>query len=115
MYLFRQTTKPHEFTYNHFLMSDHNQPSNLTQNNYSAEEISSALCLFLQQNILAPDVEVTPDTELSIIGVDSFSLMEVILFIERRFGLILPPESLTPGNTESVSNLTLCCINSMTS
>lgn len=96
-------------------MSDHNQPSDLTQNNYSAEEISSALCSFLQQNILAPDVEVTPDTELAIIGVDSFSLMEIILFIERHFGLILPPESLTPENTASVSNLSLCCVNSMTS
>ncbi len=96
-------------------MSDHNQPSHLTQNNYSAEEISCALCLFLQENILAPDVEVTPDTELAIIGVDSFSLMEIILFIERRFGLILPPESLTPENTTSVLNLSLCCVNSMTS
>jgi len=96
-------------------MSDHNQPSDSTQINYSVEEISSTLCSFLQENILAPDVEVTPDTELSIIGVDSFSLMEIILFIERRFGLILPPESLTPENTSSVSNLSLCCINSMTS
>ena len=96
-------------------MSDRNQPSDSTHNNYSVEEISSALCLFLQENILAPDVVVTPDSELAIIGVDSFSLMEIILFIERRFGIILPPESLTPENTASVSNLTLCCINSMTS
>ena len=93
-------------------MSERNQPTDSTHNNYSAEEISSALCSFIQQNILAPDVEVTSDTELAIIGVDSFSLMEIILFIERRFGLILPPESLTPENTASVSNLSLCCVNS---
>ncbi len=76
----------------------------------SADEISSALCIFLQENILAPDVAVTSETELAIIGVDSFSLMEVILFIERRFGLVLPPESLTPQNTATVSNLSLCCV-----
>ena len=105
--------KFYEFTYIYFLMSDPNPAFDPIHNNYSAEEISSALCSFLQQNILAPDVQVTPDTELALIGVDSFSLMEIILFIERRFGLILPPESLTPQNTSSVSNLSLCCVNSM--
>ncbi len=94
-------------------MTEHHHSSDLTQNKYSVDEISSALCSFLQQNILAKDVEVSPDTELAILGVDSFSLMEIILFIERRFGLILPPESLTPENTTSVSNLSLCCVNSI--
>ena len=96
-------------------MSLQNPFSNSRGGNVSVEDISSALCVFLQKNILASDVEVTPETELAVIGVDSFSLMELILFIERRFGLVLPLESLTPQNTATVSNLSLCCVNSMAS
>ncbi|MEE9339967.1 MAG: acyl carrier protein [Methylococcaceae bacterium] len=78
--------------------------------NYSLENISSQLCDFLQKNILAPEVEVTAETELTTIGVDSFSLMELVLFIERRFGLILPPDSLTAENISSVKTLSNYCM-----
>jgi acyl carrier protein len=47
---------------------------------------------------------------LSSIGVDSFSLMEMILFIERRFNLVLPAESLTPENLASVKSLSHHCV-----
>ena len=75
----------------------------------SAEDIATQLCDFLRDNILAPSVAVSPNTDLSSIGVDSFSLMEVVLFIERRFGLVLPAESLTPQNMVSVSVLSHYC------
>ncbi len=78
--------------------------------NYNFEEISSELCDFLQKNILAPEVALSPETELTTIGVDSFSLMELILFIERRFGLVLPPESLTAENIASVETLSNYCL-----
>ena len=76
---------------------------------YQTEEIAIQLCVFLRDNVLAADVEVLPDTELSVIGVDSFSLMEMILFIERCYGLVLPPESLTPENIASVNTLSSYC------
>jgi len=75
----------------------------------SLEEIASQLCVFLRENILASDIAVTPDTELSHIGVDSFSLMELVLFIERRFGLELPAEALVPENIASVRSLSAYC------
>ncbi len=75
----------------------------------STESIAEVLCGFLQENILAPEITVTTDTDLSSIGVDSFSLMEIILFIERRFNLVIAPESLTPENIASVNTLSLCC------
>ncbi len=77
---------------------------------YSVEDISSQLCDFLHKNILAPEIDVSPETELTSIGVDSFSLMELVLFIERRFGLILPPESLTAENIASVKTLSSYCM-----
>ena len=75
----------------------------------NTESIADALCGFLQENILASDVIVTADTNLSHIGVDSFSLMELILFIERRFDLVIAPESLTPENIANVNALSRCC------
>lgn len=77
---------------------------------FSAEEIANQLCVFLRENILAPQIEVTSDTALSEIGVDSFSLMELVLFIERQFGLELPAEALTPENIASVGTLSSYCV-----
>ncbi len=70
--------------------------------------ISEELCRFLQSNILAPGVGVQPDTVLTNIGVDSFSVIEIILFIERRFGVILPDEYLVPENLKTVEALARC-------
>ncbi len=75
----------------------------------SKEEIVNQLCCFLSDNVLAPSIDLSPDTHLTSIGVDSFSLMEMILFIERRFGLVLPAESLTPDNIASVNALSQHC------
>jgi acyl carrier protein len=81
----------------------------------SAEEIAGQLCVFLRENVLAPNIEVTVDTELTDIGVDSFSLMELVLFIERQFGLELPAESLSPENIASVATLSAYCVKSLNS
>ena len=74
------------------------------------DEISAQLATFLHDNIVAPDVTVTPTTELSMIGIDSFSLMELVLFIERRYELVLPPETLTPENIATVEALSQLCM-----
>lgn len=74
-----------------------------------AEEIAVQLCAFLQENIVAVGVVISPTTDLSGIGVDSYALMELILYIERRYGLVLPPESLTPENIATVDTLSKYC------
>lgn len=79
-------------------------------NSDSIELIAAELCDFLRANVLAGDIAVTPETALSEIGVDSFSLMELVLFIERRFGLELPAEALIPENIASVSTLSAYCV-----
>ncbi|MCF6202132.1 MAG: phosphopantetheine-binding protein [Methylococcaceae bacterium] len=76
---------------------------------YSVEDIATRLCSYLNENILAGDVDVNMETELVKIGIDSFSLMEMILFIERSFGLVLPAESLTPENIASIGSISTYC------
>jgi len=80
-----------------------------------AEEIAAELCGFLREQILAPGVPVTPETDLSGIGIDSFALMELILFVERRYGLTLPPEALIPENLASIAALSRYCVNCLQS
>lgn len=75
--------------------------------------ISSELCQFISSNILAPEVKVNNETILSHIGVDSFSIIEIILFIERKFGVIIPDELLIPENLKSVSALANCVLNQL--
>jgi len=66
------------------------------------------LCEFISSTILAGEVSVLPENILSDIGVDSFSIIEIILFIERKFGITIPHESLTPENFISVNALIEC-------
>lgn len=72
------------------------------------EAAKKDLCNYIAENILAGEVAVEPDTVLSDIGVDSFSIIEIILFIERQFGVSIPHESLTPENFVSVNALIEC-------
>jgi len=72
--------------------------------------ICSELCQFISTNILAPGVEVNEDTILTHIGIDSFSVIEIILFIERKFGVVIPDEYLVPENLKSVSALAGCTL-----
>jgi len=72
------------------------------------ENVKLELCSFISKNILDGELEVLPDTILSDIGVDSFSIIEIILFIERKFGVAIPHESLTPENFISVNALVAC-------
>jgi len=77
----------------------------------SSPELSSIcheLCTFLAENILDEGVAVDSTTPLSNIGVDSFSLIEVILFIERKYGVVLPEDTLTPDNLANVQTLASC-------
>lgn len=73
--------------------------------NIDVGTISNELMKFVQANILAEDVVITPQTVLSEIGIDSYSIVEIILFIERKYGLVIPDEMLVPENFRTISVL----------
>ena len=72
------------------------------------EDIVAKLVIFLKEQVLAEGVEVTAATGLADIGVDSFSLMEILLYLERAYGLVFPLEVLTPENIATVQSLAEC-------
>lgn len=52
------------------------------------------------------DMEVTPDTKLISSGiVDSFSMVSLKVFLEKKFNIKLPDEKATPEAFDSVNNI----------
>lgn len=77
------------------------------------QEVERALEEFVHGNVLANGVQIKPETLLRDIGVDSYSVIEMVLFIERRFGVVLPEEQLVPENLKSVRALAACTVKMM--
>lgn len=76
----------------------------------NAANVADELCRFLSSEVLQGEASVEVDAELTALGVDSFSLMELVLFVERRFGVVLPMERLTPETTRTVRALSACVV-----
>jgi acyl carrier protein len=60
---------------------------------------------YIENNILAETVHIDADTNLKQAGIDSFSTVEIILFIERKFGVSIPDEKLIPDNFKTLQAL----------
>ncbi len=67
--------------------------------------IISEIKKYIENNILAGGVQIDADTNLKQAGIDSFSTVEIILFIERKFGVSLPDEKLIPENFITIQAL----------
>jgi D-alanine--poly(phosphoribitol) ligase subunit 2 len=67
-----------------------------------AREIEAELLAFLQREVFAPEVVVTPETDLVAAGFDSMSLVRLLLFVETTWGLWVPEKEI---NGSSLSNL----------
>lgn len=72
------------------------------------EAISAAILQFVKSNVVAPGIELNVETELAALGIDSFSLIEIVLFIERQFGVVLQEDVLIPENLKTISSIAAC-------
>ena len=64
--------------------------------------ICDRLIGFIKANLLAESVELKEDTSLTGLGLDSFSLIEILLFVERNMHTVVPIEALNREKTETV-------------
>ena len=78
------------------------------------DTICNELCAFVSSHILAEGIELDKSTALNTIGVDSFSLIEIVLFIERQYGIILKDETLIPENLKSIETIAGCTFQQLT-
>jgi len=60
---------------------------------------------YIEKNILDASVKIEADTDLKNAGIDSFSTVEIILFIERKYGVAIPDHKLVPENFKTLQSL----------
>jgi acyl carrier protein len=70
--------------------------------------IAARLCEFARTNFVAEGVEFDETSPLSQAGIDSFALVELVLFCERVLGVRVPDSHLTGDNLASMSALANC-------
>lgn len=71
----------------------------------SIEEVENSLIKFLENNILGEELTIDASSSLAQIGVDSYSIVEILLFIERKYGFVIPDEHLRPENFQNVNSI----------
>ena len=53
-----------------------------------------------------PDLQLENDTPLFESGIlDSLSLLKLVLFLERQFGVVVPAEELVPDNFKTIETI----------
>ncbi len=72
------------------------------------KKIAAELCQFARTNFVAEGVEFNENSPLSQAGIDSFALVELVLFCERVLGVRVPDSHLTGANLASMSSLANC-------
>lgn len=70
-----------------------------------AQEIETKLLDFLKREVFAPEVVVTPETDLVAEGFDSMSLVRLLLFIETDYGFWIPESEITGDALRNVRAL----------
>jgi len=70
-----------------------------------ADTIIAEIKYYTEKNILAGGVTIDAYSDLKQVGIDSFSTVEIILFIERKFGVSIPDEKLIPDNFKTLNAL----------
>ncbi len=71
----------------------------------AAAEIETKLIDFLKREVFAPDVAVTPETDLVAAGFDSMSLVRMLVFIETDYGFWIPESEITGDALQNVRTL----------
>ena len=70
--------------------------------------IAEQLCQFARANLVADGANINEHSPLAEAGIDSFSLVELLLYSERSFGIAVPESHLTHENLASLSSLAHC-------
>ena len=72
------------------------------------KKIAAQLCQFARTNFVAEGQEFDENSPLSQAGIDSFALVELLLFCERVLGVRVPDSHLTGANLTSMASLANC-------
>jgi acyl carrier protein len=86
----------------------HSSPSSTVTCRTDSAFIAEQLCQFARKNLVADGADFNEHSPLAAAGIDSFSLVELLLFSERTFGISVPASHLTHEHLASLSSLARC-------
>ncbi len=70
------------------------------------EAIESALCEMIAENLLETPPDFDAQSDLFAAGLDSMAIMQLLVMIEDRFGVAIPPEEMTTENFSTIKSIT---------
>ena len=70
--------------------------------------IAAQLCQFARTNFVAEGTNFDENSPLAQAGIDSFALVELLLYCERVIGVRVPDSHLTGNNLTSMATLANC-------
>ena len=73
----------------------------------SEKELINALLTYSKEQIFDESFEIMPDDLLSDTGIDSHNLLDLIIFIEREFNILISDTDLTSENLASISSIAI--------
>ena len=71
----------------------------------TAGDLARDLNSFVRKRILADEADFSMDTPLESVGIDSVSLLEILLYLERQFDIYIADEQLIPENIATINKL----------
>jgi methoxymalonate biosynthesis acyl carrier protein len=67
--------------------------------------VQARLLEFLRGGIFSAEIRVTEETDLIAVGFDSLSLVSLLVFIEKTYGLWIPENELNETNLKNVRTI----------
>ena len=91
--------------YDHHFIAD---PKQAMTSEKDPKTIAAQLCQFARTNFVAEGTDFDENSPLAQAGIDSFALVELLLFCERVIGVRVPDSHLTGKNLTSMATLAHC-------
>ena len=73
-------------------------------------DIAAQVSVYLCKRFLAKGVKLEEAMHFAEIGIDSMTVVELVMFIEEEFGIVIPANQLTNDNLKSMESLVNCAV-----
>ena len=76
----------------------------------SRDTIEAQVSDYLTKRFLAKGVKLEASMAFAELGIDSMTVVELVMYIEEEFGIEIPADQLTGDNLKSLESLVNCAI-----
>lgn len=77
---------------------------------HNQQDIIKSISEYLKKRFLASNVTLNSADKFADFGIDSMTVVELVMYIEEEFGIVIPADQLTGENLSSLDSLSKCAI-----